>query len=103
MTIRELQAELQEILDVNLADDVLAWAFGPRRRWTTGAPRPTGVDTHLRLQELADRDAVKPTEAAVRASGGVVVRDGANGPEVLLVHRPKLRRLVLPEGQARTG
>ena len=49
----ELQARLDEILEVNLADDTLAWmldedgALAPRRRATRT------VDTHLRLQEIA--------------------------------------------------
>jgi polyphosphate kinase len=48
----DLQARLQEILDVALADDVLAWELGSDGRWrhVTGEGR---VDTHLRLQEIA--------------------------------------------------
>jgi polyphosphate kinase len=48
----ELQAELQEILDVNLADDTLAWELDADGVWT----RVKGgghVDTHTRLQEIA--------------------------------------------------
>jgi polyphosphate kinase len=46
-----LQQRLMEVLQVNLADDTLAWTLGPTGDW---APPPgTGrVDTHLRLQEL---------------------------------------------------
>ncbi len=55
-----LQARLQEILDVNLADDVLAWTLGPDGQWHLAGPGGT-VDTHLRLQELA-------TERGRRAS-----------------------------------
>jgi polyphosphate kinase len=48
----DLQARLQEILDVNLADDVLAWQLEPTGSWHHVAP--TGKhDTHRRLQELA--------------------------------------------------
>ncbi|MGQ0830987.1 MAG: RNA degradosome polyphosphate kinase [Microthrixaceae bacterium] len=50
----ELQARLQEILDVDLADDVLAWELGPDGRWEHVAAGGT-VDTHLRLQELAQQ------------------------------------------------
>jgi polyphosphate kinase len=48
----DLQARLQEILDVDLADDVLAWELGPDGVWrhVTGEGR---VDTHLQLQEIA--------------------------------------------------
>ncbi|MFN2507069.1 MAG: RNA degradosome polyphosphate kinase [Acidimicrobiales bacterium] len=48
----ELQDRLQEILDVNLADDTLAWALGPDGSWAK-VETSEGVNTHLRLQELA--------------------------------------------------
>jgi polyphosphate kinase len=48
----ELQARLQEVLDVNLADDELAWTLGDDDDWHPVA-RTTGCNTHLRLQELA--------------------------------------------------
>jgi polyphosphate kinase len=48
----ELQGRLAEILDVNLADDTLAWRLGPDGSWTH-VERVVGVDTHTRLQELA--------------------------------------------------
>ena len=47
-----LVARLEEILAVNLADDVLAWKLGPKG-WAK-VPTKTGVDTHARLQELAE-------------------------------------------------
>jgi polyphosphate kinase len=47
----ELQARLQEILDVNLADDTLAWELGSDGRWRKVAT-VEGVNTHRRLQEL---------------------------------------------------
>ena len=39
----------------------------------------------------------------VRASGGVVLRDGAAGPEVLLVHRPRYDDWSLPKGKREAG
>ncbi len=48
----ELQARLQEVLDVNLADDELAWSLGADDAWHPVA-RAGGCNTHLRLQELA--------------------------------------------------
>lgn len=39
----------------------------------------------------------------VRASGGVVVRDGQHGAEVLLVHRPKYGDWTFPKGKADPG
>jgi 8-oxo-dGTP diphosphatase len=35
----------------------------------------------------------------VRAAGGVVVRDGEHGPEVLVVHRPKYDDWTFPKGK----
>jgi polyphosphate kinase len=47
-----LQARLDEVLDVELADDVLAWTLGSDGRWTRAAPAGA-VETHTRLQDLA--------------------------------------------------
>jgi polyphosphate kinase len=47
-----LKARLQEILDVNLADDRLAWELGSDGSWSK-VPTIVGIDTHTRLQELA--------------------------------------------------
>jgi 8-oxo-dGTP pyrophosphatase MutT (NUDIX family) len=43
------------------------------------------------------------TETPVRAAGGVVVRESADGPEVLLVHRPAYDDWSLPKGKAHQG
>jgi polyphosphate kinase len=51
-----LQARLDEVLDVELADDVLAWTLGPDGSWTRATPGGA-VDTHTRLQELATQRA----------------------------------------------
>ena len=48
----ELTARLQEILDVNLADDELAWELGSDNCWRRVA-RTQEVNAHLRLQSLA--------------------------------------------------
>ena len=47
-----LKDRLQEILDVNLADDRLAWELGPDGCWTK-VEADGGCSTHDRLQELA--------------------------------------------------
>ncbi|HEY7730948.1 MAG TPA: NUDIX hydrolase [Gaiellaceae bacterium] len=39
----------------------------------------------------------------VRAAGGLVVRDGPAGLEVLVVHRPKYRDWTFPKGKADDG
>ncbi|HZV79012.1 MAG TPA: polyphosphate kinase 1 [Candidatus Binatus sp.] len=47
-----LQARLQEILDVNLADDALAWSLDADGVWRK-VPTVHNINTHRRLQELA--------------------------------------------------
>jgi polyphosphate kinase len=48
----DLQFRIDEVLDVLLADDNLAWALGPDGRWER-VPPTAGVDAHIALQELA--------------------------------------------------
>jgi len=47
-----LQARLDAILEINLADDVLAWLLGADGRWSHIEPRGE-LDTHVRLQQAA--------------------------------------------------
>ena len=47
-----LKLRLEEILQINLADDVLAWELGADARWRR-VPTSRGIDTHLTLQERA--------------------------------------------------
>ena len=47
-----LQARLDEILEVNLADDTLAWELDAHGRWTRLSGHD-GVNTHERLQTIA--------------------------------------------------
>jgi len=47
-----LLAQLDEILEVNLADDTLAWTLRPDTTWSH-VHGPDGIDTHRRLEELA--------------------------------------------------
>jgi polyphosphate kinase len=48
----ELQLRLEEVLEVNLADDTLAWVLDARGKWHH-VDGERSVDTHLRLQEIA--------------------------------------------------
>lgn len=48
----ELKRRLDEILDVNLSDDSLAWQLGPGGDWKR-VPRRRGIETHKRLLELS--------------------------------------------------
>jgi polyphosphate kinase len=60
----DLQARLDEVLEVELADDVLAWTLGPDGRWTRVSPGGS-IETHARLQELTtERGGVVPATAA---------------------------------------
>jgi 8-oxo-dGTP pyrophosphatase MutT (NUDIX family) len=43
------------------------------------------------------------TDAEVRAAGGVVVREGEDGPQVAIVHRPRYDDWSLPKGKAEPG
>ncbi|HTN80587.1 MAG TPA: RNA degradosome polyphosphate kinase [Acidimicrobiales bacterium] len=47
-----LQARLQEVLDVSLTDDVLAWQLDGVGKWSR-VPTVDQLDAHRRLQELA--------------------------------------------------
>ncbi len=50
----DLQAELQAALDINLADDTLAWRLEPSGGWTrVRTSVASGIDTHRRLRERA--------------------------------------------------
>ncbi len=73
----ELQARLQEVLDVNLADDTLAWELRADGSWAK-APTTKGVNTHLRLQEIAfDRGRRRRSAAAGAGAGaGAEARRG---------------------------
>jgi 8-oxo-dGTP diphosphatase len=42
-------------------------------------------------------------DAVVRAAGGVVVRNGPGGREILVVHRPKYGDWTFPKGKAEAG
>lgn len=57
-----LRARIDEILEINLADDVLSWELEPDGNWRK-VPTLTGVDTHRRLQELALARAQVPARA----------------------------------------
>lgn len=51
----------------------------------------------------APRQARQAVSEHVRAAGGVVVRDGENGREVLLVHRPAYGDWTFPKGKVEAG
>jgi hypothetical protein len=63
-----LKVRIEEVLDVELADDVLAWNANPDGSWTKVVPH-LGIDTHQRLLNLA----------AERARGDVELADDVLG------------------------
>jgi polyphosphate kinase len=52
VTTGRLRARLAEMLDLNLADDTLAWELGPDGTWSK-VPTELGISTHRALEELA--------------------------------------------------
>ena len=52
VTDSRLRQRLQQILDVSLADDVLAWELGPDGSWRR-VPTVRGLNSHNRFKELA--------------------------------------------------
>lgn len=105
-----LQDQLQEVLDINLADDELAWELHGDGSWSK-VPTVKGVNTHARLQAImAERAqpvepmASRPSPLRVHAAGGVVWRDGESGlVEVLVVHRPRYDDWSFPKGKCEPG
>ena len=65
----KLTARLQEVLDVNLADDVLAWTLDGNGTWRRVTPRGR-CNTHDRLQELAVARARRDPDRKAPVSGG---------------------------------
>jgi polyphosphate kinase len=61
VTDPELVARLDEIIDVELADDALAWSLDRDGTWSR-VPRVRGLDSQLRLHELA---LLRATEGSV--------------------------------------
>ncbi|HEX6425639.1 MAG TPA: polyphosphate kinase 1, partial [Acidimicrobiales bacterium] len=60
----DLQARLDEILEVELRDDVLAWALGADGRWAR-VPTGEGVDTHTELERRTVERATAATASVV--------------------------------------
>ncbi|MBW3581026.1 MAG: RNA degradosome polyphosphate kinase [Actinobacteria bacterium] len=62
----DLRHRLQQVLDVNLADDELAWELGPDGTWNK-VERTTGVNTHVALRRLAaERAGRREPDSAMR-------------------------------------
>ncbi len=59
-----LQARLDEVLDIELRDDVLAWTLGPDGRWTR-APEGGEIESHVELQKRTVARAAQAVSASV--------------------------------------
>jgi polyphosphate kinase len=104
----ELRRRLEEILQICLADDSLAWELHGDGSWTK-VPTIHGLNTHLRLESLAlarargagaDPEHAPDTEDVVMAAGGIVHRRGDEGArEVLVAHRPRYDDWSFPKGK----
>ena len=62
----ELRQRLQEVLDVNLADDELAWELGPDGSWRK-VERTVGVNTHVALRRRSRERAGKRDPEVARS------------------------------------
>ncbi|MCB1030247.1 MAG: RNA degradosome polyphosphate kinase [Acidimicrobiales bacterium] len=106
-----LQRRIDEILDVVMNDDVLSWALNGDGQWSRISPQdePGTLDAHLKFEELAiarsRRTDVGASMSApkVLAAGGILVREGDTGPEVLVVHRPRYDDWSFPKGKSDPG
>ena len=72
-----LKVRLEEVLEVELADDVLAWEGNPDGSWTKVASHH-GVDTHQQLLDLASRQETK--DALRQATESAVARGVFGAP-----------------------
>ncbi|NQV07334.1 polyphosphate kinase 1, partial [bacterium] len=98
---------LDEILEVALADDSLAWELRPDGSWRK-VPTVTGMNLQQRMKELAltrkkgaepDPAEAVATDTVIVASGGLVHRLTETGPEILLIHRPRYDDWSFPKGK----
>ena len=72
VTDPRLRARLDEILELNLADDVLAWTLEPDGTWAK-VPTVVGLESQVRFQELAVARAKARTPTPDRASSSARV------------------------------
>jgi polyphosphate kinase len=113
------QARLWEVLEVNLADTALAWELGPddgyarlvgsvnahdifEQRALARAQRTDTAPADTAQGDASPADTVRSvegTDMTINAAGCVVWRRVPDGPEVLLVHRPRYDDWTFPKGK----
>src|SRR5207249_1974346 len=67
-------------------------------RTRAGTARGSALRLAGRMEE-DEAESARREDEMIRAAGGVVVRQGGNGLEVLLVHRPRYDDWSLPKGK----
>ena len=80
-----------------------AMVSGPARNVLRDSIRNSGSSTRRAAALPAESVPAGPTKAVVRAAGGLVVREGRDGAEVLLVHRPRYDDWTFPKGKVDPG
>ncbi len=104
------QARLWEALEVNLTDTALAWELGSDNEYE----RVGGtIDSHSSFELLAAARVARAEagvaespmarDDVIRAAGCLLYRMGADGPEVLVAHRPRYDDWSLPKGKREAG
>ena len=102
VTEPRLRARLDEVLELNLADDVLAWTLELDGTWKR-VPTVIGLESHVRFQELADRALESPHDRAMTALdqdasvADVIGVALAGSVERLVAHEDGMRRGGDPE------
>ena len=106
-----IRGRLEEVLQVCLGDDQLAWEMLPDDSWHK-VPTTIGLNAHLRFESLAlerslgavpDPEHALETADVVVAAGGIVSRGTDDGKEFLLVHRPRYDDWSFPKGKVDPG
>ena len=104
VTEPNLRARLDEILELNLADDVLAWTLEPDGTWRK-VPTVVGLESHVRFQELAVARAKAPAPTAMQPARDMIeLDDTATVADVIkLALRSSVDRLYAHEAAVRRG
>jgi polyphosphate kinase len=93
-----LRRQLDQVLEVGLADQYLAWDLDSEGGWTR-ASGDHATNSQSRFEDLARGLETGAAMIEVHAAGAVLIRDG----KVLLVHRPRHDDWTFPKGKLDPG